>query len=397
MHWEQFQFLRAAKELLPEYFSGVAVLEIGSYDVNGSNRSLFTPTRYIGVDLIDGPGVDYVGLGHLFRSRCRFDVVISTECFEHDPFYVETLANMLRHTRRSGMVLFTCASTDRAEHGTPRAAPGNSPGTVAVGYNYYRNLTEEDFVDLPLSTAFAAYRFFGNASSHDLYFLGITIGKAGKRDARNLQFTLDALEAQCALIEGVSFDCEAALKLMRQDRAAEGINLIQRALERVPSAAWDYLLGLQGWLLLEDKRGQEAEAAVRTALTLSDRADLHLQLATILDLLGRSSEAVEPALRAIERAPTDAKCRYFLGAILQKQNRLQDAEQMLVAALGLDPRLAPACQQISLIRFKQQRWAEAVGWARRAVELAPNEGWIRTHFDRLTAQLSGFGAEQPPR
>jgi hypothetical protein len=242
MHWEQVQFVRAAKELFPDYFFGVTVLEIGSYDVNGSIRAHFTPTRYVGVDLVDGPGVDHVCLGHAFRWRERFDVAISTECFEHDPFYSATFANMVRHVRDGGMVLFTCASTGRAEHGTRRASPNNSPGTVAVGYDYYQNLTEADFADLLLPNPFVDCRFFRNAASHDLYFLGITREAAGKIAPGRLGAQLDALEARCAVIERLSIDCKAALELMRQGRIGEGIDRMQDALDRAPlvarSPAW---------------------------------------------------------------------------------------------------------------------------------------------------------------
>jgi hypothetical protein len=70
---------------------------------------------------------------------------VSTECFEHNPFYLETLVNMIRLTRKGGAVLFTCASRGRGEHGTARTSPDASPGTQTRGWNYYRNLVESDF------------------------------------------------------------------------------------------------------------------------------------------------------------------------------------------------------------------------------------------------------------
>ncbi|MDB0050250.1 hypothetical protein N9F31_02215, partial [Pseudomonadales bacterium] len=63
-HFQQQKFL----QLAVEYFGlgsqqDLAVLEIGSYDVNGSIRSLFNAQNYVGVDLVEGPGVDVVAGG----------------------------------------------------------------------------------------------------------------------------------------------------------------------------------------------------------------------------------------------------------------------------------------------------------------------------------------------
>jgi SAM-dependent methyltransferase len=69
--------------------NGRRVLEVGSYDVNGSPRRLigrrFAPGYYWGVDTRPGPGVDEVmdAAQAGVRYAGRFDVVISTEMLEH--------------------------------------------------------------------------------------------------------------------------------------------------------------------------------------------------------------------------------------------------------------------------------------------------------------------------
>jgi len=173
MHAEIRHCLATVHDAFPEFFSGVSVLEIGSADINGSVRNYFQSNRYVGVDLIPGPGVDLVAQGEDLRLNREFDVAISTECFEHNPKFYETFENMVRHTRPGGLVMFTCATTGRPEHGTERADPGDSPGTVAKGWNYYKNVDSSDFAAFPFADVFQDHRFLVNRISCDLYFIGV--------------------------------------------------------------------------------------------------------------------------------------------------------------------------------------------------------------------------------
>ena len=172
-HNEQRDYLTALRARFPEFFTGVAVLEVGSLDINGTVRDFFTDCTYIGVDIAAGLGVDVVALGQeLNYANDRFDVAISAECFEHNPAVLETFVNMCRMA--SLAVIFTCATTGREEHGTARSHPGSSPLTVGAGWDYYRNLTAADFEDkLPLGDMFTEYEFSTNETSHDLYFWGL--------------------------------------------------------------------------------------------------------------------------------------------------------------------------------------------------------------------------------
>jgi SAM-dependent methyltransferase len=70
---------------------GVRTLEIGSYDVNGGVRQWFTD--YTGIDMREGPGVDYVCNSHLlttFFGFESFDVVLWLETIEHDSAWWKT-------------------------------------------------------------------------------------------------------------------------------------------------------------------------------------------------------------------------------------------------------------------------------------------------------------------
>jgi SAM-dependent methyltransferase len=177
-HSQQAEFFTAVRDHYPRHFSSAIVLEVGSLDINGSVRGLFTACRYVGVDLQLGPGVDLACQGQLLEFPSgHFDTAISAECLEHNPFWRETVANMLRMTRPGGMVLISCATTGRVEHGTSRSDPDASPFTSAAKWEYYRNLTAADLESsLNLDGWLADWGSWVNYISRDLYFVGLREG-----------------------------------------------------------------------------------------------------------------------------------------------------------------------------------------------------------------------------
>lgn len=78
----------AASVFTPDLVAGRSVIEVGSYDVNGTVRphiEAHGPASYLGADISEGPGVDLVAnvadLPGAFPDG--FDVVVSTEMLEH--------------------------------------------------------------------------------------------------------------------------------------------------------------------------------------------------------------------------------------------------------------------------------------------------------------------------
>lgn len=71
------------------------VLEIGSYNVNGTVRDLF-PEPYTGLDMQDGPGVDVVANAELASTFApgAFQTIVSTETLEHAQRPWEVIENM---------------------------------------------------------------------------------------------------------------------------------------------------------------------------------------------------------------------------------------------------------------------------------------------------------------
>lgn len=174
-HPQQINYIKSLKEKFKSNFINSKVLEIGSLDINGSIRPFFENCQYIGIDVGEGPGVDIVCEGQDYNvDDCSFDTVISCECFEHNPHWKETFNNMIRICKKNGVIIFTCATDGRPEHGTTRTKPKDCPLTIARGWDYYKNLVETDFSsNFCLDDIFLQYEFSNNLESFDLYFWGI--------------------------------------------------------------------------------------------------------------------------------------------------------------------------------------------------------------------------------
>ena len=89
-----------------------AVLDVGSYDVNGSYKHLFSEDKfdYTGLDMVEGPNVDIVP-AHPYDWKNiesgSYDVVISGQAFEHIEFFWVTFAEMVRVLKNGGIMCLT--------------------------------------------------------------------------------------------------------------------------------------------------------------------------------------------------------------------------------------------------------------------------------------------------
>jgi SAM-dependent methyltransferase len=182
-HKEALELFRLVAEINKELIPISRTLEIGSFDVNGSIREIYNQSlSYVGVDIADGPGVDVVSLGHKYDpGDLTYDIVLSAECFEHDPYWQLTLKNMLRLLRPGGLVVVSCAAPGRVEHGTFRTRLSDSPGTVFLD-NHYQNIKSVEFENVVRSFGLVEnYVCHVNKASSDLYFVGIKQGKSEKQ------------------------------------------------------------------------------------------------------------------------------------------------------------------------------------------------------------------------
>lgn len=152
MHKEVKDFILRMKERHPVMFSEMKrVFEAGSLDINGTPRPYFKGAKYIGLDWRKGPGVDIVSLMHEYKGHKdgSFDLVISTEMLEHDPYWAESIQNMCRLIRKGGSLLVTCAGPGRHAHDVA-TSPENE---------YYQNRSVGDLIQAIAYPAKNRFRF----------------------------------------------------------------------------------------------------------------------------------------------------------------------------------------------------------------------------------------------
>jgi len=211
MHPDARDFTLKVKGHFASHFTGgKRVLDVGSGDVNGNNHHLFDAScTYEGIDVAPGPNVDHVCAAGDFKIHepgPHYDTIVSTECFEHDMDFVRSLRNIVRLVKPGGLFLFTCASTDRPEHGTARCDPSASLSTKidvhsAKWYpNYYRNLTPDDVQRaVPIHLYFDSFAFEANRTAKDMYFWGVRNAKPyGPEENTPEKRSLVAMEATFA-------------------------------------------------------------------------------------------------------------------------------------------------------------------------------------------------------
>ena len=201
-HTEQRNFCKSVKAKYPDFFKNKKVLDIGSLDINGSNRDLFENCDYTGLDVGEGKNVDIISIGHLFNGPDNhFDTIISTEVFEHDMFYEETIKNVMRMLKPGGLFLFTCGAPGRPEHGTRRCGAFCAPLLLEVSEewaDYYKNLTPDDFKVISKFNETFPDCYFEIKDTDieipsDLYFYGIKDGVEIKYN----QFNDDVFVVDC--------------------------------------------------------------------------------------------------------------------------------------------------------------------------------------------------------
>jgi SAM-dependent methyltransferase len=87
----------------------IRVLDVGSYDVNGSYRNIFADKKYeyVGLDMEKGPNVDLVLKNPYDWDEIEtdtFDVIISGQAFEHIEFFWITMAEIARVLKKDGLL-----------------------------------------------------------------------------------------------------------------------------------------------------------------------------------------------------------------------------------------------------------------------------------------------------
>lgn len=120
MHLNTRKWLEDKKKKHPEAFTKAKVLEIGSYNVNGTARDFFEDCDYTGVDIMEGKDVDIVApaLETKFKEG-EFDTLVSVCMFEHDPNWKETIHHNKQWLKKGGLFIISLGSNGCRPHFYP--------------------------------------------------------------------------------------------------------------------------------------------------------------------------------------------------------------------------------------------------------------------------------------
>lgn len=123
MHPSVIDFLK--RSIKSDEISGKSVLEVGSYNVNGTPREVLEPMKpasYMGIDFQMGPCVDrVVSVDWLVQEfgMEKFDVVISTEMLEHVKSWQRATDQMKAVVKVGGLLIITTRSPGFPYHPYP--------------------------------------------------------------------------------------------------------------------------------------------------------------------------------------------------------------------------------------------------------------------------------------
>lgn len=96
------------------------ILEVGSFNVNGSVRDIITV--HTGIDLRKGKGVDLVGKAEDLPNHFEagyFDSVVTTDTLEHVEHWKECLQGISQVVKPEGWWVCTMASLRKGKHDYP--------------------------------------------------------------------------------------------------------------------------------------------------------------------------------------------------------------------------------------------------------------------------------------
>jgi len=163
---------------------------------------------------------------------------------------------------------------------------------------------------------------------------------------------------------------ESALAAHQQGRLDEAKNGYLQVLQA--DGAQADALHMLGVAHLQKAELAEAEARIRQALALEERAVFLANLGNVLKYRGQPGEAEAAFRRALALDPEDAAAHNNFGIFLKDNRRPDEAEAAYRCALALRPDYAEALNNLGNLLRKSGRLDEAEQAYRRALQLRPD-------------------------
>lgn len=103
MDYVSYNFMRRFARRFFRRKRSLSVCDVGSMDVNGTFRSMFSGQNYIGIDVTNGPNVDVVVEHYEYPFKNEtFDAVISGSTLEHVRDIYKWIIELARILKKDG-------------------------------------------------------------------------------------------------------------------------------------------------------------------------------------------------------------------------------------------------------------------------------------------------------
>jgi tetratricopeptide (TPR) repeat protein len=184
---------------------------------------------------------------------------------------------------------------------------------------------------------------------------------------------------------------------LRAGRPQDAVRVLEPVLERAPADA--SLRVLFARALLET--GKTADAYAHLQVVLNTLSPGHVEarwwLGQVLERSGRKDEAYDQYEALVRKQPRHAPALLRLGFLAMEDGRTTAAETFFRRAAEADPRSAPAAAHLAEVLFRLGRAEAAAVEARRGVRLAPGDGkanyWLGRSLLALDPRAHGAEAE----
>lgn len=193
---------------------------------------------------------------------------------------------------------------------------------------------------------------------------------------RALDLQPDAVEAYGRLI---------SIRL-EQDRLQDAVGLARTVQKRQPKLPAGYLLEGDARVTKQDLAG--AISAYQAGLKAAPSSDLLVRLHATLRRAGKQEEAERAAAQWLQSQPRDIAVPMYLADVALADRRLDEAERQYQRVIKQQPNHALAYNNLAWVSGELKR-NNALGYAQKAVELAPNQA---AFLDTL-AMLQGDGPD----
>jgi serine/threonine-protein kinase len=253
------------------------------------------------------------------------------------------------------------------------AALARQPGHTLAEGHLFQALKKEDRLDKTVARLRRTIATQPDAPPVDRSYARYLLGQALAAQQKPVEAAEAYRQAIQLYPEAYLAYYHLGLALTRQGKHPDAVAALQKARELGPDDP--NTLGAVGAALANLGEWSAAAAVCRQALEARDGldADTHVNLSVCLmqmdqpDLAGAEKHLV----RALELKPDSALACQNLGVIRMRQERWPEAEALLRKSIRLDDRYANFHCDLGIVLRRQSKSGEAIAPLRRAVDLEP--------------------------